>query len=362
MPAARAELVAQWIERFAPRAAFRAIVAADGGQYVAALPLVGRKLAGCIPAGGLPANEWVSGGDLLVDPTADVDAAIDLLAAAVRNLPWPLLWLDEAPLETTRWQSLHWAFGRAAAATLATVQYRVAQIDVGDDWESYRRSWSRKHRQNMASAERRLGGRGDVRLATLCDLAPQEVEVWLRRGFEVEHRGWKGRAGSSVLAAPGIYPFFAAQARQLAEWRQLELNFLEAGGRPIAFAYGMAAKGVYHSCKIGYDPEYADYSPGQLLRCRMLERFYASGECRRLDCQGPLSAAHAAWRPATYGVGRLVVAPGRRLGRAVLESYRRLRPLVRRLRGAGGGFDQRQFDADQRSPAGCAVDGGRAAE
>ena len=214
----------------------------------------------------------------------------------------------------------------------------------------------------MAAAARRLAEHHDVRLVALADLAPAEVEDWLRRGFEVEHRGWKGRAGTSVLAAPGVFPFFVAQARQLAEWRQLELYFLEADGRCVAFAYGMHAKGVYHSCKIGYDPEYAAYSPGQLLRCQMLERFYASQQCRRLDCQGPLTEAHAAWRPDTYAVGRLAVAPGHWLGRAALEGFRRLRPFVRRFRGRAGGLDQRQLDADPRPLAGCGVDGGRAAE
>ena len=119
---------------------------------------------------------------------------------------------------------------------------------------------------------------------------------------------------------------------------------------------------IEEGVEIGYDPKFAAFSPGQLLRCLMLERFSAARECRRIDCQGPLTEAHAAWGPGTYAVGRLAVAPQRWLGRVALHGYRRLRPLVRRFRGLGGGFDQRQFDADARPLAGCGVDGRRSAE
>ena len=56
------------------------------------------------------------------------------------------------------------------------------------------------------------------------------------------------------------------QSRQLAQWGQLELAFLECGEQAVAFCYGLTAKGVFHSLKIGYDPAYADCAPGQLLR------------------------------------------------------------------------------------------------
>ena len=52
MPTCRAELVAGWVEQFAPRADFRALVVEDQGQWVAAGPgreSIARK---CRGAGG----------------------------------------------------------------------------------------------------------------------------------------------------------------------------------------------------------------------------------------------------------------------------------------------------------------------
>jgi CelD/BcsL family acetyltransferase involved in cellulose biosynthesis len=349
LPTLRAELLAQWIEQFAPRADFRALVVVDQGQWVAALPLVRRAVARLFPAGTLPANQWSSSGDLLLDADARTDAVLDLLVSAVRELPWPLLWLDAAPLDAPRWLALHQALLRAGIKSERRVHYQVARIKIGHDWQAYRQSWSRKHRQKMSWSVRHLEQQGGLQLESLPDLPPEQVEPWLQRGFEVEDRGWKGREGTSVLRTPRMFPFLVRQARQLAHWGQLELEFLQCAGGPIAFAYGMSAKGVFHSCKIGYDPDYAAYSPGQLLRYFMLERFHGDPQRCWLDCQGPLSDAHAAWRPEGYPIGRLMVAPRRLLGRALLCAYRYLWSPMRRLCGRSDTLPAHQLDAEPQS-------------
>ena len=127
--------------------------------------------------------------------------------------------------------------------------------------------------------------------------------------------------------------FYVEQAEQLARWGQLRLSFLEAGAQPIAFAYGINAKGIYHSIKCGYDGRFATYSPGQLLRHHMFEAFCADPQCRAVDCLGPITGAHRRWRPTTYALGLMIVSPGRLLGRMALRAYKSWRPYVRRLRG-----------------------------
>ncbi|MBN2473734.1 MAG: GNAT family N-acetyltransferase [Pirellulales bacterium] len=332
-PTYRAELVAQWVEQFAPGEEFRALVVADQRQWVAALPLVSRKLCKVIRACELPLNEWISRGEVLWDAAADADAVMDLLAQATADLPRQLLWFDEVPLDAPRWQALVRALARAGMTVEIRPRYCVGRMTIDHDWQAYRRHWSRKHRQAMSRLARRLSDRGEVQLTTLGQLAPDQVEEWMRQAFEVEDRSWKGGAGSSVLRWPGMFAFFNRQAEQLAEWGQLALHFLEAQGHPIAFAYGMQAKGVYHSCKIGYDAEYAAYAPGQLLRCRMLEAFHDDPQCRAVDFIGPMTEAHRQWRPDTYRLGRVLVAPRRGLGRTFLRGYQRFGPLLRRLRG-----------------------------
>jgi CelD/BcsL family acetyltransferase involved in cellulose biosynthesis len=183
---------------------------------------------------------------------------------------------------------------------------------------------SRKYRQRIACCQRRLAVRGDVEFQLLSRLSPDEVERPLRQGFEVENLGWKRAAGTSVMSVPGMFDFFLRQARQLAAWGQLELALLHCGGRPIAFCYGVAGKGVFHSCKIGYDPAFADQSPGHLLHYHLLEHFRSDPERLAIDYMGPITEYHAHWHPGTYPVARLAVAPHRVLGRMGLWAYQRV--------------------------------------
>lgn len=324
MPTHRAELVAQWVEQFAPGAEFRAVIVKQHGRPAAAIPLVGGSVAGVIGAGRLPANEWSTSGELLLDPAAATPEVGAALAAAITELPWPLLWLEDVAVDAPRWRFLREALGRAGVGCHYHELLKIGRIDARGDWSAYRGAWSRKHRQNMTRCARQLAALGPVDLEIVSRLSSDEVEPCLRRGFEIEDRSWKGTAGTSVLRTPGMFDFYARQARRLAEWGQLDLAFLNSAGKPIAFAYGLTAKGVYHSIKVGYDPDYAAHSPGQLLRYYLFERIFCDPHYQTIDYMAP-TEAHRKWRPKAYSAGRLVVASGRWLGRAALAAYTAMR-------------------------------------
>jgi CelD/BcsL family acetyltransferase involved in cellulose biosynthesis len=99
------------------------------------------------------------------------------------------------------------------------------------------------------------------------------------------------------------------------------LVFLEHCGRPIAFELGHVAKGVYFSTKVGYDPAYADYTPGQLLRLLWLRRLHAEGTVRTVDFWGPLVDATAKWSNQSYRAGRMTIAMPGFAGRGLFALY-----------------------------------------
>jgi CelD/BcsL family acetyltransferase involved in cellulose biosynthesis len=322
-PLMRAELLAQWVEHFAPRADFHAMVVADQSQWIAALPLVSCRAGWMIPAGGLPCNSWAPCGDLLCDAAAEEnDAAMDMLASATVGLPWHLLWLNDAMPEAPRWQALLRACSRVGMAAHSHVQHRVGRLEIDQDWNAYQKQLPKNHRQAMNRAARRLADEGSLQFEMSSQIEPANVESWLREAFEVENLSWKGELGTSVLRTPGMFDFFATQAEQLARWGQLQTAALRLDGRMLAFMYGYRAKHVCFAHKIGYDPRFAAFSPGQLLFYHVLERFHGDGETRALDFMGPMTQSVSRWRPATYGVGRVVMAPQRLLGRTAMLAYK----------------------------------------
>jgi CelD/BcsL family acetyltransferase involved in cellulose biosynthesis len=331
LPLVRAELLAQWVERFARRAEFHALVVADQSQWIAALPLVPCRAAGLMPAGGLPCNPWAPCGDLLLDATdSEGDAAMDLLAAAAADLPWQLLWLDDAAHAASAWQALLRACDRAGIAAEAHEQWQVGRVAIDQSWDGYQKRLAKNHRQAMNRAARRLAAEGNLQFEMLSQLDAARLGPWLREAFEVEDLSWKGESGTSVLRTPGMFDFFAAQAEQLARWGQLETAALRLDGRMLAFMYGYRAKEVCFAHKIGYDPAFAAFSPGQLLFYHVLERFHTDGQPRALDFMGPMTQSLSRWRPSTYGVGRVAIAPRRLLGRAAMFAYQNLWRRFRR--------------------------------
>lgn len=325
VPTARAETVVQWLDRFGSKASFCAVVVERNGSFVAVLPLVARGPRFC-RAGRLPANAWGLCGDLLLDAETDRHAALHLLVDAIAGLDWPLLSLAPVAYESDRWRALLAAARQRGMGTLTAHIDRVGQVAVRATWSEYQSLWSGNHRRHLRKARRRAELAGDLTLDVHRRFSAGELERLLRLGCQIEDLSWKGDAGTSILRSPGMFEWYLRQASQLAEWGQLRLTFLRHRGQPIAFEYGYWAKGAYYSAKVGYDPAYAHFSPGQLLRAMLFERFHADGETTLVDFWGPLTEATAKWCTHTYPVGRIAIAPDRLISRMALAGIAALRP------------------------------------
>lgn len=321
-PVARAELVAQWVEQFAPAAAFEALVIEQGGRFLAALPLVGRKLKGPLTLGGLPNNDWSDAGDLLLDQSCDAEAVLGTLAVGLRHAHWPLLCLDEVELGAPHWAAFVRALGRFGVKHETKTLFTSGRVRMAESWDAYLAARTKKHRHNMRRYLNRLQEAGPTEFKFYDNIAPQDAPQLLRRGFEVEDRGWKGAQGTSVLQTPGMFDYLCRQASVLAAAGQLRLGFLEHHGVPIAFDYGYAAAGIAYRAKIGYDEQFAWCCPGQLLGMHALERQHGGPGQRWTDFLGPLTDALEKWVTEPYHRQRLVVAQPSLMGRTLFEAYR----------------------------------------
>jgi CelD/BcsL family acetyltransferase involved in cellulose biosynthesis len=334
VPTARAELIAVWCECFAAGQPFRALVVEDGGQLVAALPLVERRWMG-LKAISLPVNHWSASGDLMLDPRADGARACDALLAALKQDPCPLLWLDAVRADTQRWQAFLLAVERDRRAHVLRDRFAVNRIHVGPDWASYFASRSANHRHQVRRCASRARREGTTELNCYGELPPEHVEAMLRTCFEIEASGWKGKAQTAVLDVPGAWDFYLRQARQLAAWGQLSVTLLRHGGRPIAFEYGWRSRRIYCSAKVGYDEAFGRLSPGQLLRHFLIQQSHGQSDLEWIDFFGPRSSATDKWATHRYPVARMMVALRGALGRAVVAAYRHGGPLVSTIRNRG---------------------------
>ncbi|HBO42965.1 MAG TPA: hypothetical protein DD670_03330 [Planctomycetaceae bacterium] len=336
IPTVRAELIAVWLEHFAPATPFRALVVeqGDAGRLVAAIPLVQKRLGRMIRCGGLTSNYWSPNGELLLDPEADRTTALDILADGMERLPWPLLWFDMVPSDSPHWRTMVAVLRRRGMRVDIHHRWHVGRIVFSGDVEAYFASRSKNLRRSLQKDARRLEQDAPIQFHLEDHFSPDAVEARLRELFAIEDRGWKGEAGGSVLQHPLAFEFYRRQALQLAEWGDLRVARLMHGERTIAFDLGWLGGGFYHSYKVGYDPEYREFGPGHLLRERLVRTLGQGGDVRGIDFQGPKTEALAAWSTEEYPIARLVIAQRRAAGRVLWIAYRGLAPLVRLARWA----------------------------
>lgn len=331
LPTARAALVAHWLQRLAPEQRFHGLVVEGDGRFLAAIPLVESRLRHVVKVGRLPCNEWSWAGELLLDEQAPPEA-LDRLIEAIVELSLPLLWFDGVPLGQPHWQRFLDALRRRDIAYERYERFRIGVADLTQNWTAYQAGWSANFRRQMRKMTRRADELGGVAMSVHRPNDAAELERLLQLGFEVEDRSWKGRDGTSILKSPEMHEYLRRQASLLAESGHLELFFLEVDGKPIAFEYGMLSKRTYFSPKVGYDEGYSHLSPGQLLRLKMTERFFADPARDTWDFLGPLVEATDRWTTGTYAIERLVVATSGISGHLALRAYRDWWPAVRRLR------------------------------
>jgi CelD/BcsL family acetyltransferase involved in cellulose biosynthesis len=324
-----------WVGTFANAQDFRAIVIRKDDRFLAALPLLHRRVGGMIDAYDLPGNDWSGAGDLLLDPSEDTAALCDQLVAELAVLPRSLFWFGSVATDRFRWQQFVAALERAQIQTHLHPRYDVAWLDTQDTWQQIEAKWSSGFRRKLRKSKRQLAEAGPLRIEVLRPHRKEDLVTPLMTCLELEDTGWKGRAGTSIIRSPGIKDFILAQAKQLVEWGHVEIALLKQDAQVLACEYAWRAKDVFHPFKVAYDERYAKFGPGQLLTHMLLEQQVASPEYRGVDCMGPVTDATRRWRPELRPIGRLVFAPGP-LGRVFLSAYRRLSPAWRRLREAVG--------------------------
>lgn len=325
-PTPRVELLRNWLDHFAPHRKFQAVVIEECDQLVAAMPLVAQRWGKMIPAGGLPKNEWSGAGDLLVDPQADVGGALRLIASTLHKLSWPIYRFSQVRCESPRWRQFIELLDETGLCAESRPNFEVKFVDVPNHWDSYRQSWSKDHRQRVSRMFRRLREQGAVRFRHCIPKDRVEAEPLLLRAFCVEDRGWKGRAGTSLLRTRGIADYVLRMSELLTPQRELEIALLELNGEVISCQILWNSKGILHGYKGSYDERFQRFGPGHLLIHEILRDACETQRVRGYDCLGPNNPALNLWRGSTYLTGQFTVARQQWLGRALLFAYQRCRP------------------------------------
>jgi CelD/BcsL family acetyltransferase involved in cellulose biosynthesis len=180
----------------------------------------------------------------------------------------------------------------------------------------------RRFRGDMRRLERQLGG---VQLERVTVFDREALRDLLR----LEAAAWKGAAGTAIACDAGLARFYAAIARVFARRGALSIAFLRAQGKRIAGQLALEDATTLYLMKVGYDPAFAHFGPGQLL-VRETAADAARRGLERYDLLGKDTAWKTKWTSEVRAHVEITVyapSPGGRARHLLREVAR---PLVGR--------------------------------
>ncbi len=115
-----------------------------------------------------------------------------------------------------------------------------------------------KFRTNLQRCARKAGGPVLERI-----LVPTRAD--LDEAAAIEGMAWKAANGTNIAADARAAHLYQALARLLGRRGQASLSFLRIAGKRVAAVFALEDRRTLFALKIGYDPAYANLSPGHLL-------------------------------------------------------------------------------------------------
>lgn len=143
-------------------------------------------------------------------------------------------------------------------------------IKLDDFWLEPEKRFNSGRRSDIRRARRRAVALGSVTFELLTP-RPGQVSELLDAAFAVEAAGWKGKAGTALVADRRQGEFFRRWAPLAAKDRSLRMAFMRVDGRPIAMHIAAELGNRLWLLKIGYDEQAAHCSPGHLLMLEVVK-------------------------------------------------------------------------------------------
>jgi CelD/BcsL family acetyltransferase involved in cellulose biosynthesis len=259
----------QWWRSYGEGATLAIRVARREGRLVAALPLYVRSELG-LSVGSFLGGRHAALADLLVAPREPPSVASEIARSGVSLVDY----VDLHGLPKT--SRLAGAFG-SDLALIERVESPV--LELGESWDAvYRDKTSSKTRSLHRRRRRQLGelGRLEVEVAR----EPGELVPALEDAFRLHDLRWNGRPDGSDFGTVAGRRFHRRAITALSRLDVPRIVLLRVDGRAIAFHYYFALEGSMVVHRLGFDPEFARYSPGLVNTLDTIEAAAAEGLTR----------------------------------------------------------------------------------
>lgn len=308
-----------------------------GGQLVAVAPLAlrARKFGFVSPFRAL---EFLGMGSVGSD-YLDVIIRRGMEEEAVRALA-DYLGAGTQVLELAQFDRGNGCSAPALAGQLRERNWSAREAKVGTcpfinlsahSWQSYLATIGPEYRRNFKRRLRQLGERFTVTFERVRseDQRREALEALLT----LHDKRWCGRGGSNAFHTPSLRTFHDELSRLALQRGWLRLFLLRLDGQPVASLYGFIYDRRFYFYQQGFDPGYAQFSPGLVMTGLTIQEAIQEG-AEEFDFLSGEEEFKFHWAMEARELGRLeLYPPGVRgvLYQGALTLSRVARTMVRRM-------------------------------
>lgn len=195
--------------------------------------------------------------------------------------------------------------------------------------QGYEQRLRASERKDLHRRQRRLEERGDISLRIMHADAVDAATV--QTHLQLEHAGWKGKAGTSMLSSPAQTRFFVEMMERFTANGAAVFAETLCNGEVIASTSNLLLGDTLNGFKAGWNPAYAATSPGRLNELHLFRQLSATWpQVTTFDSQSQEDSYLADLLPDRQAMvtGTLVVSA---LGDLAMRAARVVRPLAYRL-------------------------------
>jgi hypothetical protein len=176
-------------------------------------------------------------------------------------------------------------YRRSAPSLISVIHPRALLRRSPSAEDSLAAALTAKQRHEYARQSRRLAEQGAVDYRRL---ETADAAEWIQQFIELESRGWKGEAGTSLADNATARQFFMDSLSEAAARSKLQAIGLWHAGRPIALKLNLLAGAGSFAFKIAYDEAFHKFSPGVLLELENVRVFHEHCDAAWMDsCASP---------------------------------------------------------------------------
>lgn len=251
-----------------------------------------------------------------------VDSVAELIPMLLKEVA-VVVWEPILP-DGALWQAVSSWPGRGNVRTYTSSDDTVLELDRG--YGELESQLAPNLQRDLRQGEKRLRGMGQLGFEVVAEQAA--VAKILHEFLDLENRGWKGQAGSSILGDPASRIFYGELAQRAALDGSLRLYTLRLAGHLIAAEFTVHNTRRLEVLKIAYDESLAKASPGTVLRAMILRQLADEGAILHY-CLGRSSPWKLRWCRNPRPLHTAMISRNRLAGALAFATGQRVRQGIR---------------------------------